>query len=224
MQKRRARILAEARGLLASGGYDAMSLRELARLADVTVPTIYHLIGSKEEVLIALFSEVLDEIESRVEAGRNLEPLALVTAVVTESTGLFAEDEDFYRTAFLAVGYLDQRNTHDDRIATIHAWGERLIAAGFIACRDARLLRGRIAPVLLGGPILRSYRSSCRAWATGQTGIAEFRRFALTDIYITLAADAVESFHALLQKKIAVLAPRDAGKAIPRPGRRQERK
>jgi len=224
MQKRRARILAEARSLLASGGYDAMSLRELARLADVTVPTIYNLIGSKEEVLIALFYEVLDEIESRIETGRKLEPLALATAVVTESTGLFAEDEDFYRTAFLAVEYLDQRNTHDDRIATIYAWGERLITAGFVACRDARLLRGRIAPALLGELILRSYRSSCRAWATGQIGIAEFRRLALIDIYITLAADAVESFHALLQKKIRALAPRDAGKALPRPSRRQEHK
>ena len=74
MQKRRARILAEARGLLARGGFDAMSLRELARLADVTVPTIYNLVGNKEEVLLALFSEVLDEIESRIETGRKAEP------------------------------------------------------------------------------------------------------------------------------------------------------
>ena len=54
MQKRRTRILAEARGLLARGGFDAMNLRDLARLADVMVPTIYNLIGNKEEVIVAL--------------------------------------------------------------------------------------------------------------------------------------------------------------------------
>ena len=54
MQKRRARILAEARGLLARGGFEAMNLRDLARLAAVTVPTIYNLIGNKEEVIVAL--------------------------------------------------------------------------------------------------------------------------------------------------------------------------
>ncbi len=222
MQKRRARILAEARGLLARGGFDAMSLRELARLAGVTVPTIYNLVGNKEEVLLALFSEVLDEIESRIETGRKAEPLALATAVVTESTGLFAEDQDFYRTAFLAVEYLNQSGAHDSRVAQLYAWGERLITAGFLACRDARLLRGRIAPAQLGELILRSYRSSCRAWATGQIELAEFRRLALTDVHITLAADAVESFQALLQKKIAELAAREPGKSLPRPGRRQE--
>ena len=222
MQKRRARILAEARGLLARGGFDAMSLRELARLAGVTVPTIYNLIGNKEEVLLALFSEVLDEIESRIETGRKTDPLALATVVVTESTGLFAEDEDFYRTAFLAVEYLNQSGAHAGRVAKLYAWGEQLITAGFIACREARLLRGRIAPLQLGELILRSYRSSCRAWATGQIDIAEFRRLALTDVYITLAADAVESFQALLQKKIAELAAGGSGKSLPRPGRRQE--
>ncbi len=206
MLKRRARILHEVRGLLTRGGYEAVNLRELARLAEVTVPTIYNLIGNKEEVLVAVFSDVLTEVESRMHLGDNIEPLAMAEAVVIESTGLFAEDENFYRSAFLAVEYLDQSGPHDDKIAQVYAWGERLTTAGFIACKEAHLLRGRIAPRKLGELILRSYRTSCRAWAFEQLTLTEFRVTALADVYITLAADAVETFHALLVRKLAALS------------------
>jgi AcrR family transcriptional regulator len=206
MQKRRARILAEMRGLLTRGGIEAINLRDLARLAEVTVPTIYNLIGNKEEVMIALFSDVLTEIEARVTSGSSADPLAMAEAVVLESISLFNEDENFYRSAFLAVEYLDQSGQHHDKVAQVYAWGERLTTAGFIACRKARLLRGRIEPARLGELILRSYRTSCRAWAFGQLSLNEFRKRALGDVYITLAADAVDTFHALLQKKITTLA------------------
>lgn len=206
MQKRRARILAEARHLLTRAGYEAINLRDLARLAEVTVPTIYNLIGNKEEVLIALFSEVLTEIESRITSGHTAVPLAMAEAVVLESIRLFEEDENFYRSAFLAVEYLDQSGSNHGKVAQVYAWGERLTTAGFIACRKARLLRGRIQPARLGELILRSYRTSCRAWAFGQLSLDEFRTCALQDVYITLAADAVDTFQALLQKKIATLA------------------
>lgn len=210
MQKRRVRILAQARLLLTRGGLDAINLRELARVAEVTVPTIYNLIGNKEEVLAALFSEVLAEIESRIRTGHITEPLAMAEAVVLESTAIFAADEDYYRSAFLAVEHLNQSVQHRATVAQLYNWGERLLTAGFIACEDARLLRGRIPPALLGELIMRTFRTNCRAWAFGQISIDEFRRLALTDVYITLAADAVDTFHARLTKNIAAFnaAPR----------------
>jgi|LNFM01.1.fsa_nt_gb AcrR family transcriptional regulator len=206
MQKRRARILAEARGLLAHGGFEAMNLRDLARLADVTVPTIYNLIGNKEEVIVALIGEALFEVESRIQTASDAEPLALATAIVTASTALYAEDEQFYRPAFLAVEHLAQVGPDDDRVARLYAWGHRLIDDGIRACREARLLAGRVRPDAIADLVFRSYRSSCRAWASGQISIGEFRRVALLDIHLALAADAVDTFHAQLLKKIAALS------------------
>lgn len=222
MRKRRARILDEARGLLARGGPEAVNLRELARLAELTVPTIYNLIGNKEAVLLAVFAEVLAEVEARMRVGDRAEPLAMAEAVVVESTGLFAGNEDFYRSAFLAVEYLNQTASADEQVAHIYAWGERLTTAGVIACRKAGLLRGRIAPAQLGELILRSFRTSCRAWACGQLTLAAFRHAALTDVYITLAADAVETFHAQLVRKLALLDAAPAAAAARRQPRQGE--
>lgn len=205
MQKRRDRILAQARALLTLHGFEALNLRELARLAEVTVPTIYNLLGNKEEVLVALFAEVLSEIEARVRTVHGDDALSRASAVVIESTGLFAEDQNYYRSAFLAVEYLNQSGAHHDKVTQLYAWGERLTTDGVLACHEAQLLAGRIASPLLGELVLRAFRTSCREWAFAQISIEEFRRTALTDVYITLAADAVDSFHAVLMKKIAVL-------------------
>ncbi|HMM74254.1 MAG TPA: TetR/AcrR family transcriptional regulator [Gammaproteobacteria bacterium] len=229
MQKRRARILAEARGLLARGGFEAMNLRELARLADVTVPTIYNLVGNKEEVIVALMSEALAEIEARIGTADKVEPLERAVAVVTASTALFAEDEDFYRPAFLAVEYLEQSGPHHDKVARLYAWGRRFIDEGIAACRDAGLLRGDVRPAVLGDLVFRSYRSHCRAWAGGHCSLAEFARLTLLDIHLALAAAAIEAFRPPLVKRITALSATAAGRASKaakarRPARRTEEK
>lgn len=222
MQKRRDRLLAEARALLTVHGFEALNLRELARLAEVTVPTIYNLIGNKEEVLVALFVEVLTEIEALIRDRNIGEPLARAGAVAEISTALFAEDENYYRSAFLAVEYLNQSGAHHDKVTQIYAWGERMATDGVLACQAAGLLRGRIAPALLGELILRSFRTTCREWAFAQISLDEFRRIALIDIYTTLAADAVERFHAVLVDRIAALAAASAPLRNQRPRRSKE--
>lgn len=219
MAKRRQRILHEARKLITRGGLEDLNLRALASAAAVTVPTIYNLLGNKEALVVALFSDAVGEIENRVRRHRNETPLEMAEAVVTESTGVFAEDENYYRAAFIAVEYLDQSGPHQDSVAQIYRWGERIIADGFTACRETGLLRGQIPTTLLGEQVLRSYRTSCRAWAFGQISIDEFRRTALADVYTSLAADAVETFHLTLIKKIVALAnaqSRHSGKRVER--------
>ena len=207
MQKRRIRLLAEARRLLANGGFEALNLRELARLADVTVPTIYNLIGKKEDVLLALGASVLTEIEARIAPVRVADPLTLASAVVVESTRLFAEDENFYRAAFLAVEWLDQTGQHHAEVARIYAWAGALMSAGINACRTAQLIRGRIPAAQMSELLTRNFRMNFRGWAFGHYGLDEFRRIALSDLYIMLTADAVETFQLRLLRKISELAP-----------------
>lgn len=207
MHKRRERLLAEARHLLANGGFEALNLRDLARLADVTVPTIYNLIGRKEDVLLAVADGVLQEIESRTAPGPEAEPLVLASAVVVESTRLFEEDPEFYRGAFLAVEWLDQGGQHHADVVRIFAWVGRLVSEGFEACRAAKLLQGRVPSALMAEQFMRSFRMSCRGWAFGHYGLDEFRRIALSDLFITLSADAVETFRLQLSRRIAELMP-----------------
>ena len=57
MAERRERILQAAREIIADHGFEALTIRELAQAAGVTAPTIYNLIGSKDQVLVAAVAE-----------------------------------------------------------------------------------------------------------------------------------------------------------------------
>ena len=202
MQKRRERILAEARNLLARDGFDALNFRDLASKADVTVPTVYNLIGKKEEVLLALAEEVLAEIEARFPNKENADPLDAAAAVVAGCTQIFSENTDYYRPAFLALESLDQSGQYHEEVERIYDWVGTLMHRGIDICIDANLLRGRITREQMSTLMTRSFRMNCRAWAFGYNTIAEFREQALADLYLILAADAVETFHARLLRNL----------------------
>ena len=80
-EDRRARILLRARELMGQGGYEGLSLRKLAAAAEVTVPTIYNLIGAKEQILVELFRHWIAEIEAALDKIEANQPLALAEAI-----------------------------------------------------------------------------------------------------------------------------------------------
>ncbi|HEY6033695.1 MAG TPA: helix-turn-helix domain-containing protein, partial [Kofleriaceae bacterium] len=51
--ERRERIIAAARTLVAERGYEGLTMRDLARAAKVSVPTLYNLFGSKDAILVS---------------------------------------------------------------------------------------------------------------------------------------------------------------------------
>ncbi len=52
--------------MFAERGYDAVSVRDLAAAAGITVPTLYWYIGNKEQLLIDLFQNIQQEVWTRL--------------------------------------------------------------------------------------------------------------------------------------------------------------
>ncbi len=70
-RNRRERILNAAREMLIDGGPDAVSMRDLAVAADVSVPTLYNLFGSKNGILAAAMQELHFDAIDRIRDGGN---------------------------------------------------------------------------------------------------------------------------------------------------------
>jgi len=62
-QNARADLLAVAWEMVREGGLGAMSLRELARRAGITTPTVYAYFESKNAILDAMFGEAAESFE-----------------------------------------------------------------------------------------------------------------------------------------------------------------
>lgn len=202
MTKRRTTILREARNLIAGNGFDALRIRDLAARAGLTVPTIYNLIGGKDEILATIIRELVEQlriIQDRADSETVEESFAKQIHNLADH---FATDEAFYKAAFIA----------GDRSGLFEQNSEEGIFAHFVrqpieACRQAvkqNLLRGNIPPEILGLQIYGCYRLARQDWANGYFDLDGFRRQTLTGIFLCLAADAKPAFRERLIEQIAM--------------------
>lgn len=98
MNERRERILAAAREMIGERGFDALTMRDLARASRVTVPTIYNLIGSKEQVLFAAVEDQTRRFVAGVERADIRAPEGRVLAVVESCVRELLRTPDYYRS------------------------------------------------------------------------------------------------------------------------------
>lgn len=196
MEKRRERILEEARKMLAEGGFDALNLRDLAEVSGITVPTIYNLIGNKAEVLKALVMGTFADFEASLEDRLPCATEQLPEIMMSLFEEMIARDKSYYRAAALASERMEnESDEHGDygfKRAPLRKFAGRL-------CRDAReegLLRGEIDSELLVEQMIGSHQVAFRDWAHHVISLDELKKQSLRGFYIALAADAAEAFRA----------------------------
>lgn len=200
-EHRRARILAEARTLLSAEGFGGLSLRKLALRAGLTVPTIYNLVGGKEQVLLELALGMVASVEAALDDIAESQPLERAEAVVLVAISEIRRAPAFHRAALLAIDYLD-------RDAAPPGWdrvGRRATAMqekAALAAQRLGLLEGRISARLLASQIFRTYRSASRDWSLRRCSLPEFQRIALAGVYLGFAADASPAWRPILAAKL----------------------
>lgn len=135
----RAAILKAAHGLLNRQGASALALHEVAAAAGVSRATIYKSVGSRRELLAAVFEDQgrLIEFDRVLEASRLADPVSAVVATVKESCRAWAIiPQAIRKTLALAVvdaevGELVQKYERY-RYAEIEALARRAHRAGVL--------------------------------------------------------------------------------------------
>lgn len=200
MSRRRERILATAREIIAESGFDALSIRELARRADITVPTIYNLIGNKAAVIAQLFDDTISPFEHLQYIGGDADPLGSPERFFDELIESLSDNESYHRAEFIARERLSEAG--DEMAIAIH---QRVVQIAIEACEQARtagLLRGSINARQLGELIDQQVRLAFHDWAHGGIDINTFKHRLLAGTYLCLAADASADYHAGFIEKL----------------------
>ncbi|HLF98941.1 MAG TPA: TetR family transcriptional regulator [Acidimicrobiia bacterium] len=154
-EQRRRRVIKAARKLAATGGYDAVQMREVAAAADVALGTIYRYFSSKDALLAAAMAEWTSELQELIArtppaggtpADRLVEVLrracdsmeaqpklsaALVRALASADDGVAAGSADVNaRVAAISAEILDHLDpeTRADVLAVLgHVWYSALV-------------------------------------------------------------------------------------------------
>jgi len=201
MDARRQRILDEACRLLADGGTDGLTLRALAENSGVTVPTIYNLVGCKEQVVTSLIVAALDKLDEALQGGPSVRGIARVEAAVGASIGLFLGEPGRYTAVFRALQ--EMQGKPEDVVL-----GPLFRRAGEVYClavQQAQLdgdLHGRLRPVPLGHHILHAQIESFRLWGVGTFAPPVVRARAFYALYVSLLADATKPVRKRLLERL----------------------
>jgi AcrR family transcriptional regulator len=113
--ERRLRIIGAARTLIRETGDTNLSMRTIAKRAQVSLATPYNLFGSKRAVVLAVLEDVRDFAE-RFSALHPVNSIERIFQALSLAMDYYVKDPDFYRTLWKAL--LDTSGKEDSEIST----------------------------------------------------------------------------------------------------------
>ncbi len=205
MGKRRQRILAEARRAIAEHGFQELNTRSLAKAAGVSQPTLYNLIGNKDQILLLLISETMKTLDGRWDNIPDVDAVMMAEVIADESTTLFRKDENFYRGALIANEYFSDQEIVWGKKGLFMRWALPLTLSIYRKAQATGMTRGQIKAEDLAEQTLAAVRVASRDWALRLISIDQFRAQMLRSMYIALAADAKPALYKQLIDKLNAL-------------------
>ena len=202
-ERRKARILSEARKLIAEEGFDALTISELAVRSEVTIPTVHNLLGKKNDIVLAVFRGLVDNIDAVLAEPDLIDPVLVSEVFIEKIVALYGSDEVFYRAAFLGGERLGlfEHEMSDGIFAKSIRVAERLCQRAL----DQGYLLGRIDSALLAQQLFGAQRLPRQDWVR-YIDLETYRWRALIGMLLTFAADATPELHARICEAIDQIA------------------
>jgi AcrR family transcriptional regulator len=178
MAERRERILEAAREIIAERGFDGLTVRELAQAAGVTAPTIYNLVGSKDQVLVAAVAEQTERFVRSIERAPG-DVVPIVEANLRELLRMPRYYRSLLRVLLTSDDAQEARRNVTVALASQlrSALGELAEEGGIEEWVDLDALTRQIQG-LIGG--------ASQAWADGALSDEEFVRFELYGVALLM--------------------------------------
>lgn len=100
--EQRQRILSAAVGVFSRRGYRATSMNDIAAGVGLSKPTLYHYVRTKQDLLVQIYEEVLDESlrSARAIVAAASTPLEAVRGLIVERVAYTCEHQDLLKICF----------------------------------------------------------------------------------------------------------------------------
>lgn len=198
--ERRERILAAVRLVIGEQGYENLTMRDLARSARVTVPTIYNLIGGKEAVLFAAIEEQTAQFLASIDRAQRRSPASHALSVVDSCTTELLRLPDYYRTLLsILLGRPAARSMRD--------LVDAALTGAFARALEEMRAAGELAPWANPQMLARSLGSQLEytsmRWASGELDAEALDSAAVYGVGLMLLAISEGSSRRELQRRVA---------------------
>lgn len=207
------RILDAAAHIIEAGGIDSLSMQALAEQAEVSVSTLYNLVGGKDAILLRLLSVTVDNLEMAAPSP-GADPVATLGSLVDDFVDSFRARQALYRPLLLSLeGHPILGQGADELRLRTMAIVETAVADAIAA----RQLEDVVPPTVIAHQVCLVAQMGLRRWSIGMTELEEFRSELRSGLWLALLAVARPSTRDRLLGDLAALAPAIAEIATQRP-------
>ena len=205
-EQRRQAILEAALELLRSNDIGSVTIEQIAARAQVSPPTIYNLVGTREQLLVALIDRVIEGLLDLgdPEMGDAEDPIGMARRAVDRSTAAFVADSDAYRQIVRSLGDLAVSGS---RVAFDPTQMHILLMR---RAQELGILRADLDPVALGRQSFLSYVAAMNLWAAGTLDDEGFGVAARHGLATVLSAASTEAHRVAIVGELEELGRRFA--------------
>jgi AcrR family transcriptional regulator len=198
-ERRRQAILEAALDLLRSNDIESVTIEQIAALAGVSPPTIYNLVGTREQLLVALVDRISEQIVDSFSPpdGDVPDPVGLAKRAIDDTVAVFVADSNAYRQVVRALGELAVSGSK------LSFDPSHFHVSAMRRAQELGLIRDDLEPVALGRQSLLTYVAAMNSWASGSLDDRGFVVAAQHGFATVLAAASSEAHR---ERHVAELA------------------
>lgn len=208
IEERRRRIRQAAKAALLHPARDesaeALSMRQIARDARLSVATLYNLFGSKEAILVDILATELEKVDVALSVHRASDPIERCRALVELALSRFIAGAALFRPL---LGVIEQQGANPARTTVMQRY--MTLLTGTIAAAVVQgLLRDDVPGEIVARQILWGFVQATRYWAAGDLSHDDFRAQSRSVLELGLLGIAAPQARETLVQRLAKLAPR----------------
>jgi AcrR family transcriptional regulator len=204
--RRKQQIIQAAKRLLAAGGIEALSTRKLAEAAELSVHTLYALVGSKDKILEAVMEDNHNRVLSDIIEINARHPIEQVFAFVESTYRIIVEDQPAQKPLMRVLMTLfDQGSLGSDpwwMMAQEKGWMQSAVTQAI----DQELLRADFPAAVIADMLMKIYLTNLRDYLFDRADLEAYRGRATFELWFCLsniAADRTRADYAARAREAA---------------------
>jgi AcrR family transcriptional regulator len=190
--RRKQQIILAAKRLLAAGGIEALSTRKLAEEAELSVHTLYALVGSKNEILEAVMEDNHNRVLSDILAINARHPIEQIFAFVESTYLIIAEDSAAQKPLMRVLMRLFDEGTLGSKPWWMMAQEKGWMVSAVAEAIGLGLLRPDFPAPVVADMLMKSYLTNLRDYLFGRASLEAYRDHATFELWFCLSAIAAD--------------------------------
>lgn len=199
--RRKEQIIQAAKRLLATGGIEALSTRKLAEEAELSVHTLYALVGSKDQILDAVMEDNHNRVLAAILEINEEHPIEKIFAIVDSTYQIISEDSAAQKPLMRVLMTLFYEGNLNPNpwwlLAQEKGWMESAIGEAI----KQRLLRKDFSATLVADMLMKIYLANLREYLFDKVSLQAYRDTTAFEFWFCLSNVASEEYKNKYLKK-----------------------